>query len=147
MGLNMTFNTTPACPTIPLLLIPQIAQRARKKAGASSTSSTTTNSSEDECCPPPLPPAITPAFTMLFNLLQCYVFLHVVATVFKRWVGGQVYFYMPTGEFFSLCRVEGGWGGYGVQPCYFGLIINEILTSLLDYVVEECTRHFSVPRK
>ncbi|XP_042869972.1 E3 ubiquitin-protein ligase UBR2-like isoform X5 [Penaeus japonicus] len=51
----------------------EVAQRARKK-----------NAGEEECCPPPVPPAFTVPFTMIVNILQCDVFLHILKTVLKR---------------------------------------------------------------
>ncbi|XP_046403527.1 E3 ubiquitin-protein ligase UBR2 isoform X2 [Ischnura elegans] len=37
-----------------------------------------------ECCPPPAPPALSPPFAMLANLLQCDLMLHIMATVLQR---------------------------------------------------------------
>lgn len=51
----------------------EVAQRARKKTAG-----------EEECCPPPVPPAFTVPFTMIVNILQCDVFLHILKTVLKR---------------------------------------------------------------
>ncbi|CAL4120871.1 unnamed protein product [Meganyctiphanes norvegica] len=51
----------------------EVAQRARKKTAG-----------EEECCPPPVPPPFTVAFTMIVNILQCDVFLHILKTVLKR---------------------------------------------------------------
>ncbi|KAK8749674.1 hypothetical protein OTU49_015475, partial [Cherax quadricarinatus] len=51
----------------------EVGQRARKKAAG-----------EEECCPPPVPPPFTVPFTMIVNILQCDVFLHIIKTVLKR---------------------------------------------------------------
>nr|XP_045609964.1 E3 ubiquitin-protein ligase UBR2-like isoform X2 [Procambarus clarkii] len=51
----------------------EVGQRARKKAAG-----------EEECCPPPVPPPFTVPFTMIVNILQCDVFLHILKTVLKR---------------------------------------------------------------
>ncbi|KAK4308495.1 hypothetical protein Pmani_019811 [Petrolisthes manimaculis] len=51
----------------------EVGQRARKKTA-----------NEEECCPPPFPPPFTVPFTMIVNILQCDVFLHIVKTVLKR---------------------------------------------------------------
>ncbi|XP_050727381.1 E3 ubiquitin-protein ligase UBR2-like isoform X3 [Eriocheir sinensis] len=51
----------------------EVGQRLRKKAAL-----------EEECCPPPIPPPFTVPFTMIVNILQCDVFLHIIKTVLKR---------------------------------------------------------------
>ncbi|KAB7502596.1 E3 ubiquitin-protein ligase UBR2 [Armadillidium nasatum] len=51
----------------------EVAQRNRKKT-----------SGEDICCPPPIPPKFTDSFTLLVNILQCDVFLHLVLIILQR---------------------------------------------------------------
>uniref|UniRef100_A0A0P4WDX2 E3 ubiquitin-protein ligase n=2 Tax=Scylla olivacea TaxID=85551 RepID=A0A0P4WDX2_SCYOL len=51
----------------------EVGQRLRKKGAG-----------EEECCPPPVPPPFTVPFTMIVNILQCDVFLHIIKTVLKR---------------------------------------------------------------
>lgn len=48
-------------------------QRKRRKAGG-----------ELECCPPPDVPQLSDSFTMIVNLLQCDVMLHIMHTVLER---------------------------------------------------------------
>ncbi|XP_013779486.1 E3 ubiquitin-protein ligase UBR2-like [Limulus polyphemus] len=39
---------------------------------------------EEECCPPPLPPEFTPPFSIIINILQCDVIVHITNLVLKR---------------------------------------------------------------
>lgn len=39
---------------------------------------------EIECCPPPQLPKLCESFSLLVNLLQCDVMLHIIQTVFER---------------------------------------------------------------
>ncbi|KAL0272834.1 UNVERIFIED_CONTAM: hypothetical protein PYX00_005659 [Menopon gallinae] len=47
------------------------------------------NANELVCCPPPKLPPLTEAFSMIPNLLQCDVMLHIMQTVLKRSINLQ----------------------------------------------------------
>lgn len=49
------------------------AQRKRRK-----------DNGEIECCPPPQLPKLCESFSILVNLLQCDVMLHIIQTVMER---------------------------------------------------------------
>lgn len=39
---------------------------------------------EEVCCPPPIPPKFCPRFTIITNILQCDVLLHIMDLILKR---------------------------------------------------------------